>query len=251
VNAPCAVLTWDSEFFGRRIGRVESHRLSAAAVADVLAWTARERIECLYLLADSDDATTLHLAETAGFHCMGVRVELDQRLGTAHEESSTRAGATTGRDDVTLRPVRAADRDALLAIARVNHVDTRFYADPRFPTAQADALYARWVERSCFDSYSGNAFVADIAGTAVGYLTASVKGTNGIIDLLGVSAAERGRGLGRRLIAHALEWFRAQGATTASVVTQGRNIAAQRLYQQAGFRTSQVHLWYHRWSNPQ
>ena len=32
-----------------------------------------------------------------------------------------------------------------------------------------------------------------------------------------------------------------------SVVTQGRNVAAQRLYQSAGFRTAAVQLWHHCW----
>ena len=31
------------------------------------------------------------------------------------------------------------------------------------------------------------------------------------------------------------------------VVTQGGNVAAQRVYQHAGFRTARTELWYHRW----
>ena len=31
------------------------------------------------------------------------------------------------------------------------------------------------------------------------------------------------------------------------VVTQGRNIAGQRLYQRCGFLTRSVELWYHKW----
>ena len=243
MSVSCTVLAWDTEFFGHRIGRVEAHRLSETDVPAVIGWAERERVDCLYLLADADHAPTHHVAERAGFQHMGIRVELDLRLD--------RAPAARAVDAVALRPVRPEDRTALLAIARVNHEDTRFYADPRFTTERASALYARWVERSCYESYSGVAFVADVDGGAVGYITASLAGTNGVIDLLGVADSQRGRGLGGQLIARALAWFREQGATTASVVTQGRNIAAQRLYQQAGFRTSKVNLWYHRWSTPQ
>jgi ribosomal protein S18 acetylase RimI-like enzyme len=35
----------------------------------------------------------------------------------------------------------------------------------------------------------------------------------------------------------------------ATVVTQGRNIASQRLYQKHGFVTQSIQLWYHRWTS--
>jgi hypothetical protein len=38
-----------------------------------------------------------------------------------------------------------------------------------------------------------------------------------------------------------------RGAATVSVVTQGRNVRAQRIYQQFGMRTRSLELWYHRW----
>ena len=38
-----------------------------------------------------------------------------------------------------------------------------------------------------------------------------------------------------------------QGAQAVTVVTQGRNRAAQRLYQQCGFLSRDLQLWYHKW----
>jgi ribosomal protein S18 acetylase RimI-like enzyme len=37
------------------------------------------------------------------------------------------------------------------------------------------------------------------------------------------------------------------GVQRVSVVTQGRNVAAQKLYQSCGFTTCSVQLWYHWW----
>jgi RimJ/RimL family protein N-acetyltransferase len=45
----------------------------------------------------------------------------------------------------------------------------------------------------------------------------------------------------------ALQWFADQGMDSMEVVTQGRNVAAQRLYQKCGFATKEVQLWYHHW----
>ena len=49
----------------------------------------------------------------------------------------------------------------------------------------------------------------------------------------------------------ALDWFATQGVEKVTVVTQGRNGAAQRLYQRCGFVTGSIHLWYHKWNVPQ
>jgi len=35
-----------------------------------------------------------------------------------------------------------------------------------------------------------------------------------------------------------------------TVVTQGLNVPAQRLYQKSGFLVSSVYLWYHLWIRP-
>lgn len=47
--------------------------------------------------------------------------------------------------------------------------------------------------------------------------------------------AHRGRGLGRRLLAIALEWARASGATVLRLDTSERMEAARRLYEAHGF----------------
>jgi dTDP-4-amino-4,6-dideoxy-D-galactose acyltransferase len=67
--------------------------------------------------------------------------------------------------------------------------------------------------------------------------------------LVGVSEKARGRGLGRELLINAIRWFSAEGVEVVTVVTQGRNVGAQRLYQRCGFTTRSAELWFHRWSS--
>jgi ribosomal protein S18 acetylase RimI-like enzyme len=66
-----------------------------------------------------------------------------------------------------------------------------------------------------------------------------------------VAADARGRSLGSALVEHSLRWFGERGMKDVSVVTQGRNAAAQRLYQRCGFITDSVQIWYHRWFRKQ
>jgi GNAT superfamily N-acetyltransferase len=53
--------------------------------------------------------------------------------------------------------------------------------------------------------------------------------------------------VGTALVQGALDWFRAQGVQRAEVTTQARNVPAQRLYQQMGFFTRRMTLYYHKW----
>ena len=69
----------------------------------------------------------------------------------------------------------------------------------------------------------------------------------GEIALVGVQARARGRGIGQALLQAARTWFEENGLRAIRVATQGRNLAAQRLYQRNGFRTETVQLYYHRW----
>jgi ribosomal protein S18 acetylase RimI-like enzyme len=71
--------------------------------------------------------------------------------------------------------------------------------------------------------------------------------TDGSRAAIGVGPAARGHGVGTALVEALLSWAGSRGAERVTVVTQGRNVAAQRLYQRCGFLTRSIHLWYHHW----
>ncbi|NDJ62460.1 MAG: GNAT family N-acetyltransferase [Chloroflexi bacterium] len=230
-------LAWDSAFFDRRIARVRPGHLDRATLSALDAYCRAGRIDCLYFLAAPDDDTTVRLAEANGFHLVDVRVTLDCRL------SDTPIIDQAAPD---IRPAQPSDLPAITALARVNHRDTRFYADPQFPDARCDDLYAAWIAR---DFREHTVLVADHASLErpVGYISVAACADRGQIGLLGIDAVVEGRGIGGALIRAALRWCRDQRLATVAVVTQGRNIRAQRAYQKTGFRTAEIGLWYHRW----
>jgi ribosomal protein S18 acetylase RimI-like enzyme len=44
-----------------------------------------------------------------------------------------------------------------------------------------------------------------------------------------------------------VEWFRKKEISRISVVTQGRNVLANRFYQKHGFILRSAECWYHKW----
>jgi dTDP-4-amino-4,6-dideoxy-D-galactose acyltransferase len=210
--------------------------LDPAALSSLLDWCVANRIECLYFLADSDDPETSHLAETNDFMLVDVRMTFERKLG---EPSVSPSGAV-------VRFAREEDLGALREIARKSHRDTRFYFDQHFNRSQCDLLYEIWIENS-FRGFAQAVLVAEIIGKPVGYITGHLRGNEAQIGLVGIAECYQGAGLGSTLVQHFLCWAARNGARQATVVTQGRNTRAQRLYQRNGFATASFQLWYHRW----
>jgi ribosomal protein S18 acetylase RimI-like enzyme len=213
--------------------------LTPAQLEDVTAWALQNGIECLYFLASPDAPETWRLAEEAGFRVVDVRVELERPS----------APVETG---VVTRPATANDADALAEIARTSHGITRFYADPHFPEDRCDKFYSTWIRRSLLEGFAEQVLVVEASGSPVGYVTchADAHESKGSIGLIAVSNDTRGRGLGAALTRAAVSWCHANGLERTTVVTQGRNVAAQRTFQRAGFITASSGVWFHWWRGP-
>lgn len=78
-----------------------------------------------------------------------------------------------------------------------------------------------------------------VAGTGrrvVGYAVTGRAGSRGYLQRLAVDPDQQGHGLGRALVADALEWLGRRGVTSTVVNTQIENHRALRLYLAMGFR---------------
>ena len=229
----CTLLEWDSEFWGRSIGRIDDGPLDSARLRAVDTWADENGVNCVFYLAASDDIPSVHAAEFGGFRCMDVRVDFECRTRRVDPQPP-------------VRPGRPEDVDPLREIARKSHDITRFYADPGFPDERCGELYDLWLVNS-FQGFAEEVLVLDVDGRPAGYVTCHAKGDNGSIGLIGVEAAERGRGLGQTLVLGAIDWSARRGLERMTVATQGRNLAAQRAFEACGFRTESVGLWFHKW----
>jgi ribosomal protein S18 acetylase RimI-like enzyme len=234
--APCKILNWDTEFFGARIGQIEGDSLTDASIDSVMQWRLDHQIDCLYFLCASDDDESVRVAEQNHFHLVDVRMELSWRAQNIESRSMS-----------DTRLYRPDDLAPLQEMAAESYSLSRFYFDRRFPKERASALYREWITKSC-DGYADAVFVAASLDTIGGFITCHLDASRkGRIGLLGIAETARGTGIGHALIETAQRYFSDREMSEVFVVTQARNIAAQRLYQACGFRTQSVGLRYHRW----
>ena len=210
--------------------------------APIDAWCSRHGINFLQYLAPADNPASVRAAEEGGFRLVDERITLAC--------SPAAAPLLPAASGIELRDGRAQDVADLEAIARVSHVDSRYYNDQGFSREGCDTLYATWIRRSVEGALADAVFVPVVDGRAAGYVTCKrdeQEANRGWIGLVGVGAEAQGRGLGGALVGRAIDWFRQQAISEVLVVTQGRNDAAQRLYRRCGFLTHDARLWFHKW----
>jgi len=237
---PFRFLEFDSQLFRIRVATLPRGPIDAAGLDRALDWCAEQRIDCLYFLVEGDDAATLRLARERGFQFVDVRMTLERELAPA---IAAPAAAAPG----IVRLAEERDIPLLRDLAARSHVQSRFFVDERFDRRACAELYATWIEKSC-RGYADAVWVVELEGRPDGYLTCHLRaGGLGEIGLVGVAERAQGRGFGRALVARGLDWLRGEECARASVVTQGANVPAQRLYQAAGFHTASVQVWHHLW----
>jgi GNAT superfamily N-acetyltransferase len=107
-----------------------------------------------------------------------------------------------------------------------------------------------WFLRSQFKEKDVVVFVAERAGTVVGYVYAGLEPTSwkelremaGFIHDVVVEDSSRRLGIASALIEAAIEWLRAHGAPRVMLWTAERNPAAQALFGRLGFRRTMIEM---------
>ncbi len=212
-------LTWDSQFFKRKIGR-----LTKVPPDDVLQKLIRRALKENYLYLtcrfDLTSISTIQHLEKHGFYMTDLGVVWERRSDPLLEPM------------ILVRGADIKDAPMLKKISRGLFKNSRFYNDPFFTNDEAARLYRAWIDNSLKDKEI-KTFVVEKKG----FITCKRLSKNkGDIPLVGVTAGQQGKGIGGSLVYQALNWFKAVGVKTVTVRTQANNLAAMNFYAGVGFR---------------
>jgi ribosomal protein S18 acetylase RimI-like enzyme len=142
---------------------------------------------------------------------------------------------------VNIRPCQAADLPEVIRITLEGFTGIAIDEQVEARVGLVNGHDWRWRKaRQIEEDFAVNpagCFVAAEKGTVLGYITTRVDRAagKGRIPNLAVDAAARGRGIGRRLIEHALDYFRREGLAFAMIETMENNPVGQHLYPSCGF----------------
>lgn len=244
-NQYLEMLDWDSNFFSVPIGRITASFLDADAVTAVLADAREQGIRCLYFEADPNDLTTVLTVERNGFHLVDVRVVMEYPFKNRPAPSLTYPISP----ELVITQARESDLPRLEEISMEVGQFSRYNFDENFGSGEDKRLYRVWIKNS-LSGFADAIFVARWGGEycdAIGLITVTARNGVSHIQLAGVHHEYRQKGVGTGLVQVALDWSKTLEVGKMQVVTQARNVPAQRLYQQMGFFTKSMTLFYHRW----
>ncbi len=244
------LLEWDSAFFGFRVARFylplpTNVPGNAGAAADA-SWRAvfdaltRDKVRLAYWSTPVQGGEPTGDLEELG----GRMVDLKTWFGMDLRQLPD----TVAPGNMAVVPYDATMPVAdLVDLALQSGEYSRFAVDPLMPAGKFTALYTRWMLRSLARELADEVLVARVAGRLAGMVTLRRNQDVGEIGLIGVHRDYRGGGVGTALVRSAQHWFVERGLRRATVVTQGANQAACRLYQRCGYRLEQQEYFFHFW----
>jgi dTDP-4-amino-4,6-dideoxy-D-galactose acyltransferase len=233
------ILEWDSSAFGFAVARIEvlDHPVSQLPVAHL--GLRKDRVTLAYWETPLGDPDCRRVADDCGGYLVNSRVLFETALGSAPAHHFFQI----------LSEPNGIQLEALEKLALASGWMSRFALDPNFPNQLFEKLYREWWANSLNGQIADAILVSGEGDVIDGMVTVSARAGRGQIGLFGVDAAARGKGVGKKLLKDALDWFAINGCSTAAVVTQGENEAAMALYRSCGFTISRhddvFHFWNH------
>jgi len=233
---------WDTQHFGYPVASISNSVLEPEAVERALRAAHKQGYQLVYWASSREyDDNTAWLQEYQG-------ILVDRKTTYVKKLLAANSNIESGNFRcVEWNPDEYSPELIELGVAA--GLWSRFGVDTRIERDKFRSLYEIWIRRSLARELSDMVLVVQEQGLSVplGMVTISIKAGIGQIGLIAVSESQRGRGLGKLLVDAADRWMLEHGAHGAQVITQLQNVAACRLYEQAGYKVEAVEYYYHFW----
>lgn len=233
-------LQWDSGFWGFPVSYLSCRHLTKSIMHRINIFIKRENIKLIEYLCNCHDNRSVKITEQSGFHFTDIRLSFEKKL-----KGKTNVDLD---ESFTFSLANEKDINILKEIAYNLYKDGRYYFDGNFNINKVNEFYEGWVEKAVLGQYDDECYCLYKKDKPIGFCTLKFHISNSAnIGLVGLSNEYRGKGIGKILLYLVFNKLIDKGISKVSIVTQGRNYAAQRLYQKVGFLTKATELWFHKW----
>ena len=227
-------LAWDSQHFGKRVGKLGLQ--SATRLEELLQLACKQRYEILYIYSpvpiDSPQIGNYALLDVGGHITLGKNLA---------EHSAEEPKPVSG----VCKYLLDTPTPELLEIAFLSGHLSRFKIDHLLPAGSFEHLYEAWLAKSLTNHPNAGVYTYKADDKTVGLVTVDWGDSKCTIGLLAVLESFQGRGIATRLINYVERACNTRKATLIEVKTQLSNASARTLYIKNSFTEKDRSFLYH------
>lgn len=221
-------LPWDSRHFGLSMGRIQAADIAIDTVQGLLAQAQDQGLDLVEAFCPLQDEDSILALEEAGFRYGAVKVYLSRPLGIGQPQFLA--------PELCLEQAGPKDIPALLTnFGGLFHGDSRYRNYQGLDLDRVRALYEVWIKKAVYGRFDDVCWLLRVHGDVAGLCSLRWSGDTARIGLFAVAPAQARQGLGLLFMEHMIDRLRQGPVRIISTATQGRNLAALRFYERAGF----------------
>lgn len=230
-------LTWDSDFFGFKTGRI-SWETTEINLRATLLEAVRRGFRLIYLETENNSRIPDAILKEFHGRLADRKVIFSKELHTIPN--------VMPESNITVAAISHAPTLYPLAIQSGHW--SRFKTDPMMPQGKFEEMYHIWIDKSLSGHMADVVFVSQHGNSAPeGFMTIYIKDDTGHIGLIAVDEASRNHGTGRLLIMNAEIFCLHRHIRMLEVATQKQNVGACEFYRKCGFQEKTTTDIYHFW----
>ena len=221
-------LTWDSTFFGYKIGKVEIN--CTLNIKQLLEAIEKSPYDMVQLFSNKN------LGSDFKYNPIDVKLTFSKKVATATTNNPCIKSVTKDLDG------------ALVKLATQAGIYSRYKTDKNLQLKYED-MYEIWMNKSIERELAAEVFAFQDENRINGMVTINKKLKKAEIGLIAVDNKAQSKGIGTQLLQSVENWALKQNLENICVATQEENYNACQFYEKNNYKTSDKTYIYHIWKN--
>jgi dTDP-4-amino-4,6-dideoxy-D-galactose acyltransferase len=236
IEDKCVYLSWDSDFFGVKTGKINCEFLDAYGLQSSISKAKSNGFKLIYFFCNPNDFNNTEIIKRSGGLLVDEKTTYAKQVGLAKPPN---ANISEFKENTI--PKNLYD----LAVRSGEY--SRFKIDPGIGSSKFVKLYHLWLENSIYKGHADKVFVYLENGAIVGFVTLKLERLYGSIGLIAVDDKHQGKAIGSQLVGSCEAALQQSHLQKLTVVTQKSNKGANAFYAKMGFAISNITNIYHLW----
>ena len=229
-------LTWDSNFFNKKIGRIDV-KDDYANLVENLEKAFKQKYDLVYIFGDKNTNIPSEILEKFNGKIVDRKITYTAQIESLQTKSTTE-----------IKEFDKQNGSKLYDLAYLSGTHSRFKLDEGLSIEHFKRLYREWIDKSVSHQIAKKVFVYEDNEQIKGMITLGLNGKAANIGLIAVDETLQGKGVGMSLIDTCVQYCKTESIATLDVKTQLYNDQACKFYEKCGFTEKSVQNIYHFWA---